>query len=265
MNILIATSGNISRLEISTLATALNKNHRVTIACMARDGGHQGLAFSTSGTPSRVDKYNYTEAMTGRATTRELKTLDNILVYEFYSRPADAISILLSEILKHDPPDLIITGISNGTNLGSDIYSSSHVGMAMQATFAKIPAVVIATEYNPGGNTALHLKNVTQFLENNLDEFAQIQLPPYTFLNINVPRVDKYAQLLGVQFTQMGKLGKMIEFDENKTQKGQTYFWTRFSEAERNPDKEEDRAAYEAGYVSITPICYDAGAEEVFT
>jgi len=256
MNILIAASGNISRLETSLLASALNKNHKVTIASMARDAGHQALAFSTSGSPSRVEIFQYNEALRGKV--KKVEDYNGIMVHEFYSRPADAVSIMLSEIMKHNPPDIVICGISNGTNLGPDIYSSSHVGMAIQATFLGSRAITIATEYNPGGNTEANLKPVIQFLESNLEELASLELPSKTFLNINVPRATKLKDLKGIRYTRMGKRGKKIEFDQNKTPKGQVYYWTRFASCEDDETKSDDRSAFMAGYVSISPINYDA-------
>ena len=256
MNILIATNGHFARPEVSALATALNKNHKVTIASMSRDGGHQALSFSTSGFPTRVEQFPYKEAMRGKVA--KLDAFNGIMVHEFYSRPADAISIMLGEIMKHDKPDLVMCGISNGTNLGPDVYSSSHVGMAMQAAFFKVPSIVVATEHKSGGNSEVNLKSVVQFIEGNLEEFANLPLPPHTFLNINIPRVERYSALKGVKYTKMGKSGREIGFDEKTTPNGHKYYWTKFYCVGNIPSKDDDRSWFEAGYVSITPICYDA-------
>jgi len=243
-------------LEVSLLATALNKNHKVTIASMARDSGHQALAFTTSGNASRMERFPYRDAMRGKTT--KLDGFSGIIVHEFYSRPADAVSIMLGEIMKHDLPDLVICGISNGTNLGPDVYSSSNVGMAMEATFFGVPAITIATEFNPGGNTEAHLKHVIKLLETNLEEFANINLPPYTFLNINVPRSKNYKDLKGIRYTRLGKVGKLVEYDAHTAPDGRPYYWTRFARGESCKHPMCDRASYEEGFVSITPLNYNS-------
>jgi len=259
MNILIATSGNITRGEVSLLSNALNKNHKVTIASMASDKGHQGMSFSTSGHPSRVDRFSYKDAM--RNKTSSVDGFSGIMVHEFYSNPADAIAVMLCEVMKHDLPDIVICGISNGTNFGPDIYSSSHVNMALEATFYGVRAISIATEYCPGGNKETHLKNVIKFLESNLEELATVKLPHRTFLNINVPRVDRYKQLKGVKFVPMGRSGKVIEFDERKISHEDVYYWMRFAKEKNDKSQNDDRAAFEAGFVAITPLNYDATGE----
>ncbi|MCL2569699.1 MAG: hypothetical protein FWE16_00655 [Firmicutes bacterium] len=245
MNILIANNRNITRGEVSLLAARLSTKHKVTVAYMEQDASFKGLAFSYENAPVHVNQVSGHSA-------------EGVAVFEFGSYPADMISIMLGEIMRHDPPDLVICGISNGVNMGPDIYSSSNVGMAIESTFFGIPAIVIATEYNQGGNSITHLEPVIKFVEKNLDKFANLELPAHTFLNINVPRVEKYKDIKGIKFTHMGKSNMKLEYIERTCPKGRKYYWSKIASQE-NMDKggEDDKTWFDQGYISISPISYD--------
>lgn len=246
MNILIANVGNIRRGEVWALARALDKNHRVTVAVMSQDSSYRAQAFQFANAPTRVDNH----------------LIGDIPVYEFFSNPADAVSIMLGEIMIAKPPDLVICGIGNGTNLAQDIYVSSHVGMAMEAAFLGYKAVVVATEKKSGGHTDAELEPVIRFIEKNVEAFAKLKLPRQTFLNINVPQVNRYEELSGIRYTSMGKTTLRSTFDKRTDPKGETYYYLRHEPQENVKHGEnDDKTWYDRGYVSITPINYDATAE----
>ena len=241
MNILIASNGNYSRHEVKALARVLEKQNSVVVATMSEERSYSAMAFSFQNVPIRVETISYRN-------------------YEFYTTPADAMSIMLGEILSAHPPDLVICGISNSTNMGPDIYSSSHVGMAIQAASFGVPAVVIGTEFASGGNSEDALEPVITFIEKNLAKFAGLELPPYTFLNINVPRVENYQDLKGIKFTGMGRMNMRLEYVEKTDPKGKKYYWAKRAER-KDLDKDntpDDKFWYDQGYVTITPISYDS-------
>ncbi|MCL2756199.1 MAG: hypothetical protein FWE45_04090 [Firmicutes bacterium] len=262
MNILIATANNKSRNSVGMLARALSKKHKVTVASMSSDSGHRAQAFSFVNAPTRVNKITTVSAPAKKSAKNKEETslvanMDGIAIYEFYSNPADAMSIMLGEIMLNRPPDLVICGISNGTNLGPDIYSSSHVGMAMEAVYFGKKAIVVATEFEMGDNSPETLKPVIQFVEKNIEKFAKLDLGPQTFLNMNLPKVDDYKDFKGVKFTQMGKTNTKYIFEPGVDPKGGKYFWARRAEREASGD-DDDMGAYNAGYISVTPISYDS-------
>ena len=237
---LIASNGNIVRQEVKALARALERKHSVTVATMSEERSYSAMAFSFQNLPIRVESIGYRN-------------------YEFYTTPADAMSIMLGEIMKAHPPDLVICGISNSTNMGPDIYSSSHVGMAIIATSFGIPAIVVGTEFASGGANEEALQPVINFIEKNLTRFASIELPKYTFLNINVPKVENYSDLKGVKFAPMGRMNMRLEYEERVDPKGKKYYWAKRAKREdldtdENPD---DKEWFDKGYVTITPISYD--------
>jgi 5'-nucleotidase len=248
MNILITNVGNIRSNELRVLVDALSKKHQVTVACMAVDSSCKGQAFSLSGSPVRVNEMDYA---------------NKVKAYEFYSTPADAVSIMLGEILTRKP-DLVICGINNGIHMGQDIYHSSNVGMAMESAFFNIPSIAVGIEHKVGGHTAEECANAVKFVEKNIEAFAKFNMPTDSFLNINIPTVEKYSDLHGPRITRTGPLTLINEFEEKVDPAGGKYYWAKNVKRE-SLDETEDLtgiSAFEHGFISITPISYDSTCYE---
>ena len=253
MNILIANVGNFRSNELKVLAAALGKKHSITIACMAIDSSFKGQAFSYSGIPVRANYIVYDEGKTKS---------ERVNAFEFYSTPADAISVMLGEIMEHQRPDIVVCGINNGIHMGQDIYCSSNIGMAMEAVYFGVPSIAIGIEKRTGGHNEAECANAVKFIDKNIEKIAALKLPKHTFLNINIPTAESYTKLKGVRITRLGWLNLINEFEEKVDHKGQKYYWAK--NVERKSEVEEGTAmhAYDNGYVSITPINYDATSYE---
>ena len=249
MHILITNVGNVRAQEIRSLALALNKKHRVTVACMAVESSCKGQAFSYCGTPVRANSLVYHE---GKNKT------ERIMAHEFYGTPADAVSIMLGEIMKHDRPDIVICGINNGVHMGQDIFCSSSIGMAMEAAYFGVPAIAVAIERRVGGHDEAGLANAVKFVEKDLDKITKLDLPKYTFLNINIPTAEKYTDIKGVKVTRLGWVKVFGEFDKRVDHKGQDYYWTCNVEPVGESGEGTDIYEWNKGYVTITPIDYNA-------
>lgn len=260
MNILIANVGNVRSNEIKVLAEALNKKHTVTIACMAVDSSCKGQSFSLCGNPVRVSQFIYKDVIknTKNVTPKALEAVDGIMAYEFYSTPADAVSIMLGEIMAHTRPDIVICGINNNVHMGQDIYMSSNIGMAMEAGFFNVPSIAVGIERRPGGHTEEECANAVKFIERNIEKIAALKLPTDTFLNINIPTVEKYSDLKGVKIVPLGKLTPLNQFEERTDPVGGKYYWASLVERKSISESNSCICAFEAGYVAVTPISYDA-------
>lgn len=268
MNILIASVGNARTNEIKVLAAALNKKHNVTIACMAKDSGYRGQAFSFNDEPVRVSPLLYKEIVKNanwisdnpaKAYSASLSTsgkksktdaFDSIAAFEFFSNPADAVSIMLGEIMLHNPPDVVICGINNGVHMGQDIYTSSNIGMAMEATFFGIPAIAVGMEWKVGGHSEPELEHAVKFIEKNIEKLADLKLAPQTFLSVSIPKVENYKEFKGVKITKMSNFPIARTYVEKTDARGQKYYWVnRF-------DIQDDE--YKDKFICITPLSFDS-------
>ena len=258
MNILIASSNSIRSNEIKALAEMLNKKHNVTIAAMAVSSPFMAQSFSFSIRPVRAECLIYKEVLKNTRGLTNLSGYEDILAYEFYATPADAISIMLSEIMLNNKPDLVICGISNGVHLGEDIYFSSNIGIAMESSFLNAPAIAVGTEYNPGGHSVESLMPTVKFIERNLDKLANLQLPKNTFLNISIPKVDSYNQLRGVKVTGLERMTLINEYLEKTDPKGQKYYWANNVNKKGSNNPTGAKALYDDKFIVVNPINYDA-------
>ncbi len=165
--------------------------------------------------------------------------------------PTDCVLIAVRELLE-EPPDLVVSGINQGPNLGEDVIYSGTVAGAMEGTILGIPAVAIShgsrtdRDFSTAASVARAL--VAQLLE--LDH-------PYRFLvNVNVPAVP----LTAVRGTRVTRLGTRFYEDDiiRKTDpRGRDYFWVGGTDPQWEPEPDTDFAALADGYVSLTPVLTD--------
>jgi len=255
MNILIASANNKSRNGLTILARHLAKKYKVTVASMSGDAEYRGQAFSYVNKPTRVNKIS---APKKTAKDGLGVGMENIAIFEFYSNPANAMSIMIGDIMMNRQPDLVICGVSNGTNMGPDVYSSSYVGMAMEAGYFGKKAIVISTEFEMGDLSEASMKPILQFIDKNLEKFKELDLPPNTLLNINMPKVNTYKGYKGVKFTEMGKMNTKLVFEPGTDPKGNKYYWAKSTTRQNIGDEHDDKTWYDKRYISITPISWDA-------
>ena len=248
MNILIANVGNCRRAELRELALALNEHHKVTVATMSEDRAFRAQAFTLSHAPTRMAQIPFD---------------GKIDAYEFYTHPADATSIMLGGVMRHERPDLVICGFSNGTHMGSDIYVSSNIGMATEATYFGVPAIAIGVARRVGGHTKHTLKPAIQWVVEYLHKLTELEIPPRTLLNVNIPHAETYDDIKGVRVTSMGNLSAHYDFIEKTDPDGRKYYWGDIKpRTKRETDTDTDAYWFDKGYVSVTPINYDATHHE---
>ena len=251
MNILIANVRNLESSQLKVLAGELAKKHTVTVCSLEGSARQKGNAFSYSGFPTKFKQItNYTV----NGNTR-------IPAYKFQGTPADMISIMLGSIMRHRKPHLVICGISNGFSLGTDVFCSSNVGMAMQATFSNIPAITVGMPMQLGGYKEAELLPAAQFIAKNVEKFVKAKLPKDTFLNITIPAVKKYEDFQGVGISSMDNLTKMTRYLEKEDCRGEKYYWAQMVERESDSSTAEAPTAgmayFKKNYIIMAPLTYN--------
>jgi 5'-nucleotidase len=165
--------------------------------------------------------------------------------YMVEGTPADCVILALVSILE-SPPDLLVSGINKGANLGDDISYSGTVAGALEGTFNGVPSIAVSlctrTDFNfqPAAAFAAKLCNLT----------LTRGLPEDVLLNVNVPPGWTGA----VEFTRQGKKNTKNVLLENQDPRGRKYFWLHDPPAPNHGDAGSDYAAIDAGSVSITPL-----------
>jgi 5'-nucleotidase len=171
--------------------------------------------------------------------------------------PTDCVALAAEGVLGKRP-DLVISGINNGYNLGNDITYSGTVACALEATIYGIPGIAVSTaaaKRTPIDVTILHptaAKYACLVARRVLAE----GLPADTLLNVNVPALVP-GEIQGIEITRQGKRRYKDELIKREDPYGQPYYWLGGLGVIDFPDDGTDVGAIANGYVSVTPIGLD--------
>ncbi len=184
-------------------------------------------------------------------TFERIKRQDHAEWYAIDARPATCVRVALESLLG-EKPDVVISGINRGENLGVVSFSSGTVGAAREAAIKRIPALAISQRVNENANyeeTASFVRHLVQQLKN------KGQLRPGLFLNVNVPS-DNQEKIKGALITRQGLTSTTLSFERRTNPEGKIYFWSIYRPFERDSEG-TDVAAFNRGYISITPLQID--------
>ena len=175
-------------------------------------------------------------------------------VFAVDGTPTDCVNVAVAQVLK-TLPDLVVSGINKGWNLGDDVTYSGTVAGALEAALLGIPAIAVSLkstrneyEFGPAARAAAAIA----------DAFLRRPLPSRTFLNINVPPGDPK----GCRVTVQAKRNHMTSVAERHDPKGRPYYWIEEGQNEWQPHDRSDYQAVRDGYVSVTPLQPDLTAHD---
>jgi 5'-nucleotidase len=174
--------------------------------------------------------------------------------YGVHGTPADAVKLALYSLLPR-VPDLVISGINDGANVGINVLYSGTVSAATEAAILGVPAMAVslAQKKDPPFHLALpHVETLARLvLENGL--------PPGVALSVNIPALP-VDEVRGFKLTRQG-LGKFREsYERREDPRGNVYYWLSGEVVPDTADDATDLSALMDGYVSVTPLFYDLTA-----
>jgi 5'-nucleotidase len=169
-------------------------------------------------------------------------------VYEVDGTPTDCVNIAVTQL--YDPlgvkPDLVVSGINKGWNLGDDVTYSGTVAGALEGALLGIPSIAVSIEYMD----AYDFSNAASAAARVAELVLPQGLAPRTFLNINVPsRKPK-----GMRVTFQAKRNHITVVSERKDPRNKAYYWIEEGEDAWEPHDRSDYQAVKDGYVSVTPL-----------
>ncbi len=170
--------------------------------------------------------------------------------------PADCVHIALSGLLP-EPPDLVISGINNGANMGDDTIYSGTVGAAMEGYLFGIPALAFSQVEKGWENieaAAEVAKNLVQQIAHILPERAGT-LPSW-LLNVNIPNLPK-EQIKAPVLCRLGRRHAAKNVITQENPHGQTMHWIGLSSSAKDANNDTDFYATEQGHISVTPLHID--------
>src|SRR5713226_4316062 len=171
--------------------------------------------------------------------------------YAVDGTPTDCVLIAVKRLLRDRPPDLVLSGINAGSNLGEDLTYSGTVAAAMEATLLGIPAMALSQDYH--GNEDIPWQTSEAFAPEVIRRLLRLPWPDSTLFNINFPGVPA-AQTAGFAVTSQGQRAIADNLTEGVDPRGRPYYWIGPVREEGEVEPGTDVDALAGNRVSITPI-----------
>lgn len=236
MRILVTNDDGIGAAGIQALWQELSKIATVVVVApdVERSATSQAITVHS---PIRVDEYPFAHP--------------NLCGWRIGGTPADCVKIAL-EALMTEPPDVVVSGINHGPNLGTDVLYSGTVSAAIEAALHGIPAIAVSLD----GGEHSDFQPAAEFTAKLVQNITKRSLPPNTLYNVNVPALST-AQLDGVAITKLGVREYENIFEPRRDPRGRMYYWMGGSIVENENDDNSDIVAVKMSKISVTPIHFD--------
>ena len=236
MKILVSNDDGYLATGINALAEALAEIAEVVV--VAPDRNHSGASNSlTLHSPLRIHEI---------AKNR----------YFVNGTPSDCVHLALSGFLDYEP-DIVVSGINHGANLGDDVIYSGTVAAAMEGRFLGFPAVAVSLV----GSAPAHFDTAAQVACDLVRKLQNNPLPSDAILNVNVPDLP-YDQVQGVQAARLGFRHKAEPMVRTKDPRDRTIYWIGPAGPGQDSGEGTDFEALSNGFVAVTPLKVDLTRHE---
>jgi len=231
MHILVTNDDGIHSPGLTALAKALSKVGEVWVVAPDRERTAAAHAV-TLHKPLRVQQ---------RGTR----------VYAVSGTPVDCVNLAILKLMPVRP-DLLVSGINKGVNLGDDVLYSGTVSAAMEGTILGVPSMAVSQEgqekfyFDAGAHYAVRIARL----------ILKEGLPDETLVNLNIPN-RPFRSITGVRVTCLSRRRFNNPIVEKVDPHGRTYYWIAGTRVSWSRSKDADHEALEQGAVSLTPIHLD--------
>jgi 5'-nucleotidase len=232
MHLLISNDDGITARGIQVLSARMSSLGKVTI--VAPDQNRSGASNSlTLESPVRI---------------RETRNR----TYSVSGTPTDCVHIALTGLLGKDP-DMVVSGINAGANLGDDVIYSGTVAAAMEGRFLGFPAIAVSLVFKERPE---HYSTAAEAVALLVEQLRKDPLPADTILNINVPDLPM-QEIKGFEVTRLGHRHRAEPVVKTTDPRGRPMYWIGPAGPEQDAGPGTDFDAVRRGYISITPIHVD--------
>ena len=236
MKILVSNDDGYSATGINVLADALAEIADVVVVAPDRNRSAASNSL-TLHDPLRISK-------TG------------VQRFRVNGTPSDCVHLALTGFLDEEP-DLVVSGINHGANLGDDVIYSGTVAAAMEGRFLGFPSIAVSLV----GHRLTHFDTAGQVAKDLVARLAKDSLPSDFILNVNVP--DRpYDELTGIATTRLGFRHKAEPVVRSEDPHGRTIYWVGPAGPGQDSGEGTDFHALEHGAVAVTPLKIDLTRHE---
>ena len=236
MKILVSNDDGYLATGINALIDALEQVAEVVVVAPDRNRSAASSSL-TLHTPLRVSEY---------ATHR----------YKVDGTPSDCVHLALTGFLDYEP-DLVVSGINHGANLGDDVIYSGTVAAALEGRFLGWPTIAVSLV----GHDLKHFDAAARVASELVQKIERSALAPDVVLNVNVPNLP-YDDLQGVEATRLGFRHKSEQILKDRDPYGRPIYWVGPAGQGQDAGEGTDFHAIERGAVSVTPLRVDLTRHE---
>jgi len=169
--------------------------------------------------------------------------------------PSDCVHLAVTGMLDH-LPDMVVSGVNNGANMGDDTIYSGTVAAATEGHLLGVPALAVSLSVKQG----IHFDTAAQVARQIVESFQQNEMSGASgeplLLNLNVPDIP-YEQLKGLRVTRLGKRHKAESVVRQQTPRNETVYWVGAAGAAQDAGEGTDFHAVANGFASLTPLQID--------
>lgn len=178
-------------------------------------------------------------------------TTDDKVLWSVDGTPTDCVHLAITGLLDKEP-DMVVTGINAGANLGDDVLYSGTVAGAMEGRFLGFPAIAVST----AAVVPQHFETAARVVCMLVKLLGRDPLPADTILNVNVPDVA-FDELCGFEATRLGHRHRSAPAVRDEDPRGRPIWWVGPAGAEADAGPGTDFHAVARGFVSVTPLQVD--------
>ncbi len=230
--ILITNDDGVRSEGLKALADALAPLGEVTVVAPAKEASAVGHAL-TLHFPLRLEQLGPR-------------------VYAVEGTPTDCVNIAVAVVFK-GLPDLVVSGINKGWNLGDDVTYSGTVSGALEGALLGVPSIAVSLKRTREG---MDFTDAARAAARIAERVLAEGLPPRTFLNVNVPRRVTH----GFKVTRQATRNHVTAITERVDPKHRPYYWIDEAQDDWEAHEDCDYQAVKAGYITVTPLQPDLTA-----
>lgn len=175
-------------------------------------------------------------------------------VFSVQGTPTDCVHFALNELMKDDLPDLVLSGINHGANLGDDVLYSGTVAAAMEGHFLGVQSIAFSLLGSQ------HFEQAAKVARRLVQQHLIQPIPTNRLLNVNIP--DIKSDKLEITITRLGARHHAENMIKQTDPRGHEIYWLGPPGKEQDAGEGTDFHAIEHGYVSVTPLQVDLTAHE---
>ncbi len=203
---------------------------------------------------------------TGHAVTmhRPLRAIEitgipgSVQAFQLDGTPADCVKLGV-EVLLEQRPQLVVSGVNAGPNLGTDVLYSGTVSAAVEGLIMGVPAIAVSIADH--SEEWLGLDKAVEVAARTAQAIGEKGLPEDTLLNINLPRLPA-EEMKGIKITRVGIRRYRDFVEKRKDPWGRPYFWLTGEAVDMDEGPDSDTKAVKDGWISITPVRFRLTHEE---